>query len=89
MQSFIEYLDLYIIDDWKYEEGMIQAEQNNRQWKYEIRQMKSDKADLTVVLLEDDEYYMLGVRPQDDLYRSGMNYVIVNPSVEIVEAVSE
>ena len=51
--------------------------------------MKSDKADLTVVLLEDDEYYMLGVRPQDDLYRSGMNYVIVNPSVEIVEAVSE
>ena len=89
LQSFIEYLDLYIIDDWKYEEGMIQAEQNNRQWKYEIRQMKSDKADLTVVLLEDDEYYMLGVRPQDDLYRSGMNYVIVNPSVEIVEAVSE
>lgn len=68
---------------------MIKADQNNRQWKYEISQMKSDKADLTVVLLEDDEYYMLGVRPQDDLYRSGMNYITTSPNMEIVEVVSE
>jgi len=86
LQSFIQYLDLYIIDDWKYEEGLIQSDRNNSMWKYEISQMKSDKADLTVVLLEDNEHYMLGVRSQGDLYRSGMSYIVANPKVMLTEA---
>ena len=47
MKNYVKYLDLYIINDWKFE--------NNK--------LKSEKAQLEVVMVDMKEEYILTIRP--------------------------
>lgn len=50
MKNYVKYLDLYIIDDWRFENNIL----------------KSEKAKLYVSLLESEEKYILGIRTLTD-----------------------
>lgn len=52
MKNYIEYLDLYIIDDWNFENNML----------------KSEKADLVVNLVESGDHYILSIHTIDIIY---------------------
>ncbi len=69
LESFLHYLDLYIIDDWEYKEENLQS-QKYHGWNYLLARMKSEKADLVIMLYENDMYYMLGIRSQNSIYES-------------------
>jgi len=78
LESFTHYLDLYIIDDWKYEQ-MEMKSQKYRGWKEEIHQIKSEKAGLVIALYENDAHFMIGIRSQSNLYESlDSNYRITS-----------
>ncbi len=51
LELYIKYLDLYIIDDWQYEEDII-----NKQYIY-----KSNKADLKAILVEKANRFLLSI----------------------------
>lgn len=52
MLNFVKYLDLYIIDDWKYEDGIL----------------KSEKAKLAVKLESLDNKYILSINSSERIY---------------------
>lgn len=49
LENYVKYLDLDIIDDWKYEDDIL----------------KSEKAQLNIVLKEEKNFYMLAIMPID------------------------
>jgi len=71
LRNYIKYLDLYIIDDWKFENNNI---------------LKSEKAQLIIMLVENDDSYMLTIAPIE-IYEE---YVIednaINYEYEMVES---
>lgn len=52
MRNYIKYLDLYIIDDWKMENNML----------------KSEKAELVVSLIENENHYILSIHSVDKIF---------------------
>lgn len=50
LRSYVQYLELYIMDDWKFED----------------KTLKSEKAQLTVHFVQSEETYILSIRPMED-----------------------
>ncbi|MCI8309495.1 MAG: hypothetical protein HFJ45_04750 [Clostridia bacterium] len=53
MRNYVKYLDLYIIDDWKFESNIIKSK-NEEDDKFEVNILKSEKADLIVTMLKNE-----------------------------------
>lgn len=61
LKKYVNYLDLYIIDDWKFENKMIKNEKSKYFLEFECNTLKSEKAGLTAYLIENENNYILSV----------------------------
>lgn len=63
MMNYVEYLDLDIIDDWKFEEKIISSEKYY--WEFVNNMLKSEKAGLVVNLVENEDSYILSIHSSE------------------------
>ena len=59
MKNYVKYLGLDIIDDWKFEEKIINSEKYH--WEFANNMLKSEKAGLVVNLVENEDSYILSI----------------------------